>query len=362
MIASAMSNEALLQDLKRTLARGSDAQCLLMLSRLTDLFIADADRFSPQQIVLFDELLTNFVITVDSKARAQLAIQLAPVANAPARVIRALAFDQHIDVARPVLRQSSVLADADLVTNANTMSQKHLLAISERTSLSEAVTDVLVTRGDSQVARSVAGNANAQLSFAGIRTLVRRAKNDDALTMVVGSRADVPRQHMLRLLDAASDKVRTRLLAQNAGPVVAIPKLSARLDDSIRDIGTGSFDYTVARPKVEAMQQAGQLDEAAFIQFANEKRFNELAVGLSLVSDIDIDVIERALVAPTLEILLIVVKIAGFSRTAAKALIQLKASQIGMSPAALDDALSNFNRLNAVSARKMLGFYATLAR
>jgi hypothetical protein len=363
MTASTMSNEALLQDLKRTLASGSDAQCLLMLSRLTDLFIADADRFTPQQIMLFDELLTNFVATVDSKARAKLAVQLAPVANAPTGVIRALAFDNHIDVARPVLRQSSALADVDLVVNANTMSQQHLLAISERSSLCEAVTDVLVTRGDSQVARSVASNANARFSFAGIRTLVRRAKNDDALTMVVGSRTDVPRQHMLRLLEAASDKVRAQLLVQSVGRNAEMPNAMARIDDSNRrDIGINSFNYAVARPKVEAMYRAGQLNEAAFIQFVNEKRFDELAVGLSLVCDIDIDVIERALLAPTLEILLIVVKIAGFSRTAAKALIQLKASRLEMSPAALDDALINFNRLNAGSARKMLGFYSTLPR
>lgn len=362
MIASSMSNETLIQDLKRTLASGTDAQCLVMLSRLTDLFLADAGRFTPQQIMLFDELLTNFVITVDAKARAQLAVQLAPLSKAPAGVIRILAFDNQIDVARPVLRLSSVLADSDLVDNANTKSQQHLLAISERKSLSEAVTDVLVARGESQVVRSVAGNANARFSFAGIRTLVRRAKHDDALTIAVGSRTDVPRQHMLRLLDAASDKVRVRLLTQSAGRTATPPKAIVRIDGSIRgDIGTYLFNYTAARPKVEAMFRAGQLNEAVFIQFANEKRFDELAVGLSLVCDIGIDVIGRALLAPTLESFLIVVKIAGFSRNAAKVLIQLKASQLEMSPAALDDALSHFNRLNAGNARKMLGFYNMLS-
>lgn len=357
-----MPNSALIQDLKRTLAGGTDAQRLVMLAHLTDLFLADAGRFTPQQIMLFDELLTNFVMTVDTKARARLALQLASVSNAPAGVIRMLAFDNHIEVARPVLRESSALADFDLVANANTKSQQHLLAISERSSLSEAVTDVLVTRGDSQVARSVAGNANARLSFAGIRTLVRRAKSDDDLTMVVGSRTDVPRQHMLRLLDAASDKVRARLLAQSARPTAAMPKVRVQIDDSApSDIGTRSFDYAAARPKVEAMHRAGQLDEAAFVQFANDKRLNELAVGLSLVCDIGIDVIERALLAPTLETLLIVVKIAGFSRTTAKTLMQLKASQLGMSPAALDDALSNFKGLDGGNARKMLSFYSTLS-
>ncbi len=358
-----MSNSTLIQQLKHTLAVGTDAQRLVMLARLTDLFLADANRFTAEQIMLFDELLTNFVAAIDTDARAKLAERLATVANAPAGVIRTLAFDNEIAVARPVLRASSAIADFDLVENAQTKSQQHLLAISERRALSEAVTDVLVTLGNTQVAHSVASNANARFSFAGLRTLVRRASNDDDLTMLMGSRTDVPRQHMLRLLDAASDKVRARLLAQNAGPGVATSKASAQSDGSSRgEIGKSPFNYALARPKVEAMYRDGQLNEAAFIQFANEKRFDELAVGLSLVCEIDIDIIERALLSPTFEIMLIVVKIAGFSRAAAKSLFLLKTSQRGMPPGALDDALTNFNRLNVVSARKMLGFYSTLSR
>ena len=333
-----------------------------MLTRLTDLFLADVERFTPEQITLFDELLTDFVTRVDARARTVLALKLAPVANAPPGVIRTLAFDNRIEVARPVLRDSSVLLDVDLVDNANTKSQQHLLAISERKTLSEIVTDVLVARGDSQVARSVASNASAQLSFAGMRTLVRRAKDDDDLTLVLGSRNDVPRQHMLRLLDTASDKVRARLRTQGAGQAAARSTVSTLTDDSIRgDMGMGSFNYAVARPKVEAMRRAGQLNEAAFVKFADEKRFDELVVGLSLVCDIDIDVVEHALLAPTLETFLIVVKIAKLSRTAAKALIQLKASQLGMSPTALDVTLANFNRLDVGNARAMLGFYSTLS-
>ena len=47
---------------------------------------------------------------------------------------------------------------------AETKSQAHLLAISARRGISEALSDILVERGDREVARSIANNQHAQLS------------------------------------------------------------------------------------------------------------------------------------------------------------------------------------------------------
>ena len=76
--------------------------------------------------------------------------------------MRALAFDNAIDVAGPILIKSEQLDDPTLVENASEKSQEHLLAISRRRSLSESVTDVLVTRGDQQVLLSAVGNEGAK--------------------------------------------------------------------------------------------------------------------------------------------------------------------------------------------------------
>src|SRR5206468_4080675 len=114
--------------------------------------------------------------------------RLADMPNAPAGVVRMLAFDDDIEVARPVLSASERLAEHDLVANANSKSQLHLAAISERRSLSEAITDVLVTRGDRQVVQSVAKNTGARFSDAGFRMLVKRSSSDEALAVQVGGR------------------------------------------------------------------------------------------------------------------------------------------------------------------------------
>ena len=74
---------------------------------------------------------------IEVKARARLARSLAHIDNAPPKLIRSLAFDDEIAVAEPVLIHSRQLSDADLVENATTKSQEHLLAIAQRLKLSE---------------------------------------------------------------------------------------------------------------------------------------------------------------------------------------------------------------------------------
>ncbi len=208
---------SLIDDLERALTHGTDAHRVEMLSRITDLFFAGAFQYSPNQISLFDEVIGKLAATIEPMARAKLAARLAPLGNAPSGVVRMLAFDDHIEVARPVLSRSKCLNDSDLIENANSKSQQHLLAISERKNVSEAVTDVLVTRGDQQVACSVSKNPSARISYAGFHTLLKRSIGDDKLAILVGTRSDLPRQHFLRLIDKASTAVRAKLMAENLG-------------------------------------------------------------------------------------------------------------------------------------------------
>lgn len=56
---------------------------------------------------------------------------------------------------------------------------------------------------------------------------------------------------------------------------------------------------------------------------------------------------------------LILAKLAGFSSTTAKAILLLKAADCGMSAQDLDQALTSYTRLQAGTARRVLGFHRT---
>jgi len=100
-----------------------------------------------------------------------------------------------------------------LVDHAKYKSQAHLLAISQRKSLHEDITDVLVVRGSQDVVRSVARNVGARFSESGFWRLVQRSEDDILLALDVGARRDMPRHHFQRLIAKASDEAKARLVA-----------------------------------------------------------------------------------------------------------------------------------------------------
>jgi uncharacterized protein (DUF2336 family) len=345
---------SLIDELERALAGGNDAQRDGMLSRITDLFVDGAQRYTEVQIGLFDEVFTKLSTAIEAKARAKLSHRLADVPNAPAGVVRALAFDDNIEIARPVLVHSDRLNEADLVANAKSKSQQHLAAIAQRKTLSEAVTDVLVTRGDRQVAHTVVRNKGARFSDAAFRLLVKRSAGDDSLALGIGERGDLPRQHFLDLLEQASASV--RLAAEHPG--IELEGVLSEVVGGIRsETRKISRNYLNATAAVEAAMKNGRLGEAEVYQFARERRFEETTVALSLLCGVEIDLVERAFNDRGHEILLILARLAGFSWTSAKAIVLLKCADRGISAQDLDSAMHSFANLQAETARRVLDFY-----
>eukprot|EP01035_Chromulina_nebulosa_P064987 gene64987-88902_t len=164
----------LLDELEATLAHGTVARRVETLRRVTDLFINNAIDYTNEQIAVFDDIFECLLRHMEASARTLLAERLGPVASATQRVMRTLAFDDLIEVASPVLSQSEQLDDDALIDNASTKSQDHLLAISTRKTLSGAVTDVLVERGNDDVVKSTVNNPGANFSERGYTTLIAR--------------------------------------------------------------------------------------------------------------------------------------------------------------------------------------------
>ena len=350
----------LIDELEAAVTSGTIARRIEMLTRVTDLFIDGAPRYSGEQIDVFDDVMVRLVSTIEAKARARLAYRLAPIANAPTHVINMLAVDDDIEVAHSVLSQSERVDESVLLASASTKSQLHLFAIAQRKSLSEAVTDVLVERGDRDVVHSVVKNSGARFSDAGFRMLVKRSAGDDDLAVEVGMRSDIPRAHFLVLLEKASSTVRSRLAAENPQASSAIEGVVAEVVGGIRsEARNASPDFAAARAAVERQNRIRRLGEEEIYQYARDRKFEETAIALSILCDTPIDVVERALLDPGAEIVLILAKVAGFSSTTTKAILLLRAADRGMSAKDLDTALASFNRLQPDTARRVLGFFRT---
>jgi hypothetical protein len=110
---------------------------------------------------------------------------------------------------------------------------------------------------------------------------------------------------------------------------------------------------------VERQNRVRRIGEADIYQYARDRKFEETAIALSLLCDTPIDVVERALLDPGAEIVLILAKVAGLSAATTKAILLLRAADRGMSAKDLDQALARFNRLQPDTALRVLSFFRT---
>jgi uncharacterized protein (DUF2336 family) len=350
-------HQTLISTLETALKSGASTDRAEALRYVSDLFEFGSEKFADSQIAEFDDVLMRLIADVETSARAMLANRLAPMAKAPPTVIRRLAFDEAIEVAGPVLTQSPRLDIRALVENAKTKSQQHLFAISRRSTLDPAVTDILLERGNRQVIHSTAANPGAKFSDAGFITLIRRSEGDDSLTLCIGARPDVPRHHYLKLLAKASQAVRAKLQAEDplhAGDVRRAVADSAALIQA-RSAAT-SRDYTRARAVVGPMRAAGRLGENEVEAFAKSGKFEETTVALALLCDLPVVVIERAMVLDRAETILIMARAAGLTWRSAKTILQLRAGSAGISTHELEQGLASYARLKLKTAQEIVRF------
>jgi uncharacterized protein (DUF2336 family) len=353
----------LIDELESALASGNARHRLKVLQRVTDLFVSGASRYSRPQIALFDDVLIRLTAEIETKARARLSEQLADLEHAPPRLIRSLAFDDEIEVAAPVLSRSPQLTEADLVENASTKSQDHLLAIAKRLKLSEAVTDVLVERGDRRVVRSVVKNAGARFSLAGYEKLVVHAQRDRTLTISIGRRADIPRQVFIKLVETASASVREKLEAVNPKAAAAIRSaIEDVTGDMRREVREASRHHAVATRDAKRRFKAHRITESNVHGPAQSQDFEKTVVALTMLGRFPIDLVERALLDEGTDLVLILARAAGCSWLTAKALLLMDAAKRRLSEADLQKACVSFERLGEETAKRVLKFHEVRIR
>jgi uncharacterized protein (DUF2336 family) len=238
------------------------------------------------------------------------------------------------------------------------MSQDHLLAISGRTVLSEPVTDVLIDRGGRAVVASLADNRGARFSGEGVSALVTKTCADGDIAMAVWSRPDIPRQALLSLFVQASAAVRKRLEAADPRKAEQIRAAVRNATDAIQaNARNGSHEHSQALSDVRALNAAGKLNEAALSGFAREGSFDRIAVALSLMCNLPIELVERALVDRQAEQLLVFAKSIELSWATVKMMLALQASPGGMGDDQMEQLFKSFSRLQPRTARTALQFY-----
>jgi uncharacterized protein (DUF2336 family) len=350
------TEKSFLRDLDEAVQRGTDESRTRALWHTTDLMIAG--RYSEDEIWTFGEVIGRLADEIEIAARAQLAKRLAKFDKAPVNIIHKLAFDDSIEVAGPILRESKRLEAYALVANVCTKDQSHMLAITQRETIEESVTDVLVTRGNQEVVKSVANNDGARFSDFGFLHMIKRAEGDSILAEQLGLRKDIPRHVFQQLIAKATDDVRKRLERER-------PSMINQIQTSVSDVagelqsklGPVSRSYFVAKRVVTTQHRQGNLNENSISVYARSHKLDEVTIGLSLVCALPGDVIERAVLDKNREMLLILAKALDFSWATTMSLLFLGAKDHRITAKDLKDTETEYGRLNAATSRSVLKFY-----
>jgi uncharacterized protein (DUF2336 family) len=346
---------SLLPELEDVVQHGSAEKRAETLRRITGLFLDGAHNFNDDHVALFDDVIGCLIEEIEAKVLAELARRIAPVPNAPAGVVSTLAKNDDIAVAGPVLK-AAALSDPDLTFIAETKSQAHLLALTKRMGISEALSDLLVDRGDSEVARSIATNSTARLSEGAFTTLVQRAEQDGVLAERVGLRTDIPPRLFRQLLLQASDVVQKRLLVQAKPETQAeIRRVLAKVTDEVA-AKAAPRNYTAALEIVRALHKERKLTEVDVAEYAKTGKYEETIAALATLCAVPVEVVDRLMSGERADPVLILARSAGFRWPTVREVINARP---GAKPTreVVDAAYENFERLTAATAQRVVRFW-----
>jgi uncharacterized protein (DUF2336 family) len=355
MQSSVTAHALLLAKLERAITHGTDAVRKTTLRHVTDLFAVNAERLTEDQVELFDEVMRRLIEKIETRALVELSERLAPIGNAPRRIVRQLAFHDEIEVARPVLARSRQICETDLIAIAETKSQAHLLAISARSHLGEPITCVLVSRGDIVVSRSLAGNHGASLSETDIAILSDRAETDRALADRLVLRADIPLHIFCRLLARATEIVVRRLLDEaRADQHATIRQVVTQVAGEIATEAADPDRFATALRSVHLMHMAGLLDEHKLLALATAKRGEEAIVALSALCPVPVAVAERIVACRHIEPLLILCRAADLKWPTVRALVQLYPRDHHVTAHLVAELWSDFQKFSPTTAKTLI--------
>ena len=135
---------------------------------IMDLFENKGDALTDRERALMFGILRSVVREIEMSVRRGVAQQLAGLGDVPEDLVRILANDE-IEVAYPVLTESGLLKDSDLIEIIRHRTLEHQLAVAIRQNISEAVSQALVETG----------NENAKISQSTMEYLVEQSKRVD---------------------------------------------------------------------------------------------------------------------------------------------------------------------------------------
>jgi uncharacterized protein (DUF2336 family) len=178
----------------------------------------DNTQLTESELQIAQDVVRVMAKDVELAVRLALSQSLRGARHLPHDVARRLANDVD-QVALPIIADSPVLTDADLVELIHHGSAPRQEAIAGRADVSEYVADVLVTTASESAVAALMGNAGAAIAATSLNTAIDRFADSDQVKANMVHRANLPVTIAERLVVIVSDRLQSYLIGHHELPV-----------------------------------------------------------------------------------------------------------------------------------------------
>ena len=257
-----------------------------LLRRVTDLFVAANTDHTAIEMRAFDGVLTTLASEVEQDVRMELAKRLGSADSAPAMLAMALARDC-IEVALPILSNERLLSEADLIAIVSSQGQPHLRVVSARPDLTEAVSDLIVDRGDDETVEVLLGNETASISRSANELVVERAVKSPELQAAIIGRQAMPLDLVNGMYLLVEKRLRDRIRTRNAEADPATLDAALRKARSRASASSSSKELDAAMSDVANAASRNKLTHPELLSYLREDRLPHFAAGLAHLADVE---------------------------------------------------------------------------
>ena len=286
-----------------------------LLNNISDLFLAKDGRLSERERVLMAGIVSQLIHDVEMSVRRELAERLANEPNAPRELVVTLANDA-IEIAHPILHQSGILNDTDLIDIVKHRTQEHRLAVATRTQLSPEVSQALVDTGDKDVVEALINNHDAEISRHAMDYLVAESQQVDRFQQPLLRRTDLPLQLAHRMFWWVSAALREHIIKNFKADPATIDALLHETTNKVKKrADSDRSTYTEADIIVAEVANKGQLDDRFLLQCLRRGRIAAFTAALARLADIDVPLARHIVFDPGGEGLAVLCKACGIDRS-----------------------------------------------
>jgi uncharacterized protein (DUF2336 family) len=219
-----------------------------------------------------------------------LAERLSGLDNVPLRMVLSLA-NEEISIADPVLRNSPVLHDLDLIYILQSKGVGHGRSIALRSGLSAKIIDMLADTGDFQIAVNLSNNDGAALTVHAYRIFSEMAKYSEVLARPLLSRDDVPQEVAGKLYQFVGEELK-KLLTERFG-IGASKVVAAALDDiqmEMRETDAAKHDAgEMLLAHAQNQHRRGELKLASVIATLRRGQYSTFLAQFSVLCGLSVD-------------------------------------------------------------------------